>query len=364
MRRLLAALLCFVCLPALAAGFVAIDLPGAQLNALAADGRVASGSVVGGASGGFRWDQAGRARELPDAVSAQGISASGRYIVGSALDAQQREVAAYWDGDGAAHLLGGLPGAVARAGVLSLGLTIDDDLDVAGSANTRDDHRVAFDWHRGEGMRRLPSLDADDSGGVLGLGNAAGRVLGWSGRGGGVRRNLIWLAGNAHALDEPLASAELTGGSRDATTLLGLSMRTSPSQESFRWSKRSGVQPLLQATTALPRPVRFTASSDDGQILAGSAGSGARRVAVVWTSAQGAEPLDAWLARSGIAIPPGWTLIASTAISADGRRIGGYGQHAAHFQSFIIDLPSAETAANASGDRSMTLRRPLREAHP
>jgi len=363
MRCLLATLLCFACLPAFAAGFVAIDLPGAQLNALSANGRSASGSVVGGASGGFRWDENGREHELRDAVSAQGISASGRYVVGSALDAQQREVAAYWDNDSDARLLGGLAGAVARKGVLSIGLAIDDDLDVAGSANTRDDHRVAFDWRVGHGMHRLPTLDEDDSGSVLSLGQPSGRVLGWSGHSAAARRNVSWLAGSVHALDEPLGSAELTGGSRDATILLGLSLRK-PSQEAFRWTQASGMQPLLQATSALPQPVRFNASSDDGRILAGSAGRGAQRVAVVWTAAHGAEPLDAWLVRCGIAVPPGWILIATTAISADGDRIGGYGLHAGHFQSFIIDLPSAETAANASGARSMTLRRPLREAHP
>ncbi len=363
MRRLPATLLCFACVPACAAGFVAIDLPGAQLNALSADGRSASGSVVGGVSGGFRRDESGRVQELRNAVSAQGMSASGRYVVGSALDAQQREVAAYWDDAGEAHLLGGLPGAVARAGVLSIGLAIDDDLDITGSANTRDDHRVAFRWRGDEGMHRLPALDQDDSGSVLGLGNAGGRVLGWSGHDAAARRNVVWLMGSVHALDEPLGSAELTGGSRNATTLLGLSMHT-PAQEAFRWTKASGAQPLLPATSALPRPVRFSASSDDGRILAGSAGNGAQRVAVVWTEPRGAEPLESWLVHSGVAVPPGWTLIATTAISADGARIGGYGLRAGHFQSFIIDLPSAEIAANADGDRSTTLRRPLREAHP
>jgi len=363
MRRFFVALLCFACLHASAAGFVTIDFPGAQLNALSADGRVASGSVVGGSSGGFRWNEGGHAQALRDAVSAQGISASGRYVVGSALDAQQREVAAYWDDAGEVHRLGGLAGAVARASVLSLGLTVDDDLEISGSANTRDDHRVAFDWRPGAGMRRLPALDADDSSGVLGLGNMDGRVLGWSGHGDAVRRNVLWRAGEVRALDEPLGSAELTGGSHDASTLLGLSTRT-PSQEAFRWTKPAGLQPLLQPASALPRPARFGASSDDGRILVGSAGHGAQRVAVVWTDARGAEPLTAWLERNGVAIPPGWTLIAATAISADGSCIGGYGLRAGRFQSFIIDLPSAETAATVTGARSMTLRRPLPEAHP
>jgi uncharacterized membrane protein len=353
-------ILCLACLPAFAAGFVPIDLPGAQLNALSADGRVASGSVVGSASGGFRSDPSGQAHELPDAVSAQGISASGRYIVGSALDAQQREVAAYWDEDDRVHRLGGLPGAVARAGVLSLGLAIDDELHVAGSANALDDHRVAFEWRPGDGMHRLAPLGGDDSAGVLGIGNGSGRTLGWSGRGAGTRRNVIWAARSARALDEPLGAAELTGGSRDAGTLLGLSAHARP----FRWTEHAGLQPLLQETSTLPQPVRFSASSDDGSTLAGSAGSGAQRVAVIWTAVHGAERLDAWLARSGVAVPPGWTLIAASAVTADGTRIGGYGLHAGRFQSYLIDLPSAETAATASGDRATTLRRLLREAQP
>ena len=360
MRCFATLLFSLACLPAFAAGFVPIDLPGAQLNALSADGRVASGSVVGSVSGGFRRDESGRVYALPDAVSAQGISASGRYVVGSALDAQQREVAAYWDEDGHARLLGGLPGAVARAGVLSLGFAIDDDLHVAGSANTLDDHRVAFEWRPGEGMHRLAPLEGDDRAGVLGIGSGAGHVIGWSGRAAGTRRNVIWAARSARALDEPLGTAELTGASRDAGTLLGLSTQARP----FRWTGRADVQPLLQETATLPQPVRFGASSDDGQTLAGSAGSGAQRLAVIWTAPRGAERLDARLARSGVAVPPGWTLIAATAVSADGMRIGGYGLHAGRFQSYLIDLPSAETAATASGDRFTTLRRLLREAQP
>jgi hypothetical protein len=47
-------------------------------------------------------------------------------------------------------------------------------------------------------------------------------------------------------------------------------------------------------------------------------------------------------------VPRGWTLIATTAVSADGRRLGGFGLKDGRFDSFVIDLPPIPDDASRS----------------
>jgi hypothetical protein len=78
----------------------------------------------------------------------------------------------------------------------------------------------------------------------------------------------------------------------------------------------------------------FACSADDA-LRVGSAGEGAARVAVVWTRVEGLRPLRDALGERERA--DGWSLMAATAVSADGRRIGGWGQHGGRFDSFIVE---------------------------
>jgi len=186
------------CAPCAAATFLPLGVPGGQLSAMSDDGRSATGSVVGGAIGGFRWREGRPIDLLPGAVSARGMSASGRYIVGSALDAEQREVAAYWDADGTLHRIGGLPGAAARAGVLSQGFAIGNDARITGIANGRDDRSIAFSWTLAEGIRGLPA-------GASPTPDRSDRLLAGSEGNGAQRIAIIRDADGAVRLDEFLA---------------------------------------------------------------------------------------------------------------------------------------------------------------
>lgn len=299
-RRLSAAALLAFANTAAAAQFLPLNVPGSQLVALSHDGRVAAGTLSGHAGGGFRWSEQRGAEVLSDAISVRGLSPSGRHVAGSALDMEQREVAGYWDEAGRFHALGGLPGSTAPGGILSVALSVGDDLRIVGFAYDAQDRQVAFAWTPQEGMRRVdaaPALSASQA-------SAA-------------PASLDCLAGTTARV--------LAAGCAEAA-----------GRVDFPASGR------IAGTPSLPFPQRMFAGSADDALRVGSAGEGAARVAVVWTRAEGLRPLRDTLAQGAAA--NGWSLMAATAVSADGRRVGGWGQHGGRFDSFIVERERPDVA--------------------
>lgn len=356
-RRLRGVLLASVLLasglppPALGAGFTPLGMPGSQLLALSRDGRVGAGSLVGASTGGFRWSDAHGIQSLPGAMSVRGVSASGRYVAGSSIDAEQREVASYWNADGELVRIGGLPGTAWQGGFVSVAAGISDEPRVVGVASSAEQGSAAFEWTAADGMRALPLPAEAKSAGAGGLSDDGRHVYGWIEATPGVRRGVLWR----HDAPEPLVDAggspagEVLGGNRDLTVLLGIGTADAGSVDAaYYWRAGTGAR-TTSAPVPLPSPQRLFVSDDGGRLLAGSAGSGANRVAVVWTAETGLQTLRAALAARGIAVPAGWTLAAATGVSGDGRRLGGWGQHDGHFDSFVVDLaatapPIAATA--------------------
>jgi hypothetical protein len=333
-RHLLPALLMLGCLPCAGAGFQALGLPGSQLAALSADGRGAAGGLVDARSGGFRWHEGSSPQLLAGAVSVRAISASGRVVAGTSLDADHREVATWWDADGNAHPLGGLAGADAQAGVLSTAYGITDEPRVVGTASSVHHADAAFAWTSATGMVALGG--AAHSSGASAISSNGSRIVGWIASTGSQRHAAVWTDLRPVDATEAGATDELLATNRAGTLVLGIATDADAREIPFRWSPGSRVEPI---DTSLAR-VRLTAASDDGRLLAGAAGSGGQRVAVVWTSARGVEHLADFLAARSIAVPDGWTLIAATAVSSDGHRVGGFGLEDGRFDSFVIDLSS------------------------
>lgn len=336
-QLLLPTLLLFGTVPAVGAGFHPLSLPGSQLGALSADGLSAAGGVVDGASGGFHWHAGTPPQLLAGAVSARAISASGRYVAGSSLDAEQREVATWWDADGIAHPLGGLPGADALAGVLSVGYGVTDQPRVVGTATIAGRNSSAFAWTASDGMRALTT--AATASGAVGVSSDGRRVFGWSAQADATRHAALWHGVRFHgAADISAATDELIGANRAATILLGIASDDAGVETPYRWTPDTRTA-QISATPIPAQRTRFGASSDDGRVLAGATGSGGQRIAVIWTQGGGSVRLDAFLAAHGVAVPSGWTLTAATAVSADGRHVGGFGLKDGRFDSFVIDLP-------------------------
>lgn len=340
------------CLPALAwsAGFTALGAPGSQLLALSRDGRAGAGSLIGATTGGFRWSESKGMQPLPGAMSVRGVSASGRYVAGSSIDAEQREVASYWNADGELVRVGGLPGTAWQGGLVSIAFGISDEPRMVGIATSSEQRSIAFEWTAAHGMRALPLPPEAKVAWAGGVSDDGRHVYGWIEANSGPRRGVLWNDGAPRLLADTGRDApgEVLGGNRDLSVLLGVDApRGGASDLAYRWRADVGAQ-ALKPLERSPSPLRLFVSSDDGRVLAGSAGNGANRVAMIWSHGAGLQPLSALLAARGVAVPVGWTLAAATGVSGDGRRIGGWGLHDGQFDSFVIDLPDAPSASAAA----------------
>lgn len=322
-------------LPASAAALLSLDLPGSQLAALSADGCVAAGGVLGGSPAGFRWTRASGAEPLQDAIAVQALSPSGAFAAGSTLDSSKREVASYWDAAGTLHRLASMPG-LETIGTISQAHAIADGPRVAGSARRSDGVRIAFEWNTASGMQALVSQGHADETRAIAISGDGRRVAGWA-RDGDRVRALRWRDGRllAPASEGETGPGEVLGGSRDADVLVGwLGGRDGSVAALYR---ETGLQQLAQSTAA----VRLRASSDDGKVLVGDSGSGDERSAWVWFEQEGFVALREVLAGRGVPLAPDWRPLALTAVSADGKRLGGWGKHGdGRVDSFIVDLGS------------------------
>lgn len=322
------------------AGFAALDLPGSQLIALSHDGCVAAGSLVGREAGGFRWTAGGRVELLREAVTVRGLSASGRYVSGSLLDAQARQVAAYWDAVGRPHALGHLSGSAA-VGQVSEAFGISDEPRAVGSTRRASRGSAAFVWTPDDGMRELPA-PPQASARALGLGDGR-RIYGWMQTADGLN-GMVWESGQPRVLSgaggEPIG--ELLGADHRGEILLGVSARDDGSRVAYRWTASAGVHTFASAADIAQR--YLFASSDDGRIMVGGSGTGDRSQAMVWLEGRSFLSLERLLAERGIALPPGWHPAVLTAISGDGERVAGWGRIGERLDSFVVDLGTREAA--------------------
>lgn len=330
------------------AGFQSLGLPGSQLIALSHDGCVAAGSLIGGEAGGFRWSAARGVELLREAITVRGLSASGRYVSGSLLDEQARQVAGYWDAEGRPQRLGGLVGSTS-VGQISEAFGISDEPRIVGSARRSTQGQAAFVWTREDGMRELPSPRSGASTRALGLG-AGGRIYGWmhAARGAG---GVLWHDGRVQTLfaSNGDAAGELLGANHRGDVLLGVSDRRHGEHAVYRWSAADGVRALPLGAT--PAPLYLFASSDDGRILVGGSGAGDRREAVLWIEGRSIVTLAQLLAEHTIRLPSSWRPSVLTAVSGDGRRLAGWGTIDGRLDSFIVDLepPAATMSCSARG---------------
>jgi len=322
------------------AGFTALDLPGSQLIALSHDGCIAAGSLVGREAGGFRWTAGGRVELLREAVTVRGLSASGRYVSGSLLDAQARQVAAYWDATGRPHALGHLSGSAAL-GQVSEAFGISDEPRAVGSTRRASRGSAAFVWTPDEGMRELPA-PPQTSARALGLGDGR-RIYGWLQTGGSLN-GVVWESGRARALSgaggEPIG--ELLGADHRGEILLGVSARNDGGRVAYRWTDAAGVETLAPVTDVAQR--YLFASSDDGRVMVGGSGTGERSQALVWLQGRAFLSLERLLSERGIALPADWHPAVLTAISGDGERLAGWGRVGERLDSFVVDLGSRDAA--------------------
>jgi len=372
-RRPLCVGLLFACLCGHAAGASFTTLDAAQggfLAALSRDGHIATGSYVGFGTyaGSWSWRRGEDASALP-LIAASGMNPWGQPIAGAADDGTGNQVAALVYSDVASNaplLIGAFPGSSAVDNFYSQAYGISEDGTAVGLAYDPSGNPIAFRWTASDGMTRLPVNRPQTFSRANGISGAGNVIYGWNDRVDGYRSGVIWIDGtplephNFGQYGDAFGSppGEPLGSSYDGSVVVGQGYWDDQLlSEAWRWTQATDAQPIgllipqggARYAGALSRykfPVgeratmhsvvpagffQFIASyadavSDDGNIVVGTTGiQPDQQDAFIWTPQTGMVWLADYAAAHGVTIPAGFLLYGASAISSDGKVIGGTG---------------------------------------
>jgi probable HAF family extracellular repeat protein len=217
---------------------------------------------------------------------------------------------------------------------------------VVGSSTPASGGNRAFRWVEGSGMSSLGTLGGWSS--AHGVDGSGSIVVGTSdlADGTGSHRAFRWTQGSGMTslgtLGGSSSSAEAI--SANGQFIVGYSDDGEGYQRPFLWHAKSGM-------TALPMPPGYSGyASSVGYATYGWQGSGpfiavggrvhdpsGQQRAAIWREDLGMIDLTALLQARGT-LPSGWTVLREvTAISRDGRSIGGYGVFNGQMRGFMIE---------------------------
>ena len=340
-------------------------LPGhtvSQPTAISADGRTVVGYVAIGSqtiTNSFQWTaEQGMVRlSLPPNLPglAQGISADGSVVVGSAILDSGDQVAFRWTAAGT-QLLPSLPSEFPR----SAAWAVSADGSVVVGSGSEDLTPVAVRWV-GDQAQSLGALLPDptqDTEAVARAVSADGSVVvGFTHSPNGRYEAFRWTqAGGMVGLGDlpggPFESLAV-GVSADGSTVLGSSERNGNNQ-AFRWTAGTGMVELIGMEFA-------KTASADGSVIGGLWHNGADElIAMIWTEATGARRLSDILTEAGVDTT-GWQLRSIDSITPDGLTLAGTAWNPdGLFEGYIATLPEPSTATLAlaiAGTASMRRRR-------
>lgn len=341
----------------LAGSFTSVAMPGSQLISLSEHGRIGSGGFQGG-EGAFRWTRDNGGALIANYSGVQGMNSWGQPVVGQARDANDNWVAAIAYSNAEFFdpiLVGALPGAQVLDGMASAGYDSADDGTVVGLSYAADGNAVAFRWNAATGIAELPRLNPDSYARANAISRDGRVVIGWNDTDEGYRRAVKWVDGTVSELldADGLQVGEALGVNRDGSVIVGTGAGAE-GNEAWRWTAATGLQPIgmIGSGSFFDRAYGFSVS-DDGTLVGGASGFGFQRAAVVWTPSTGMIRLTDFLAAKGITVPAGWQLNSVTAVSGDGRVIGGWGLDPDNaINSFVIELdtvPAQDAILQAHG---------------
>lgn len=315
-----------------AGSFIVVQTPGVQITKISGNGVYATGSTpgpgwTGSASQGFRWTAATGAEELFEDFESHGVNDAGTITAVFATFDDRAGTAAYAP-VGAAPVP--LTNPLADMVFYPYGIANNDTF--VGMA-LKEDYSVvqAFVWTPAEGMSVLPVNRPQNYSRPNDI-SADGRVIvGWNDQDTGGRTAVIWR--DREPLDVVDAAGvpvgEAISVSPNGRFVVGVDQvrlndaGTDIILSGWRWSAEEGV-------LAIPDMPNAFAVTDDGKTIVGMAGRNGpyeSQTALIWREGIGLARLADYLAEKGIALPEGWDpnlLGAPTAISGDGRLIGGW----------------------------------------
>ncbi|MCZ7631968.1 MAG: hypothetical protein M5U20_00605 [Phycisphaerales bacterium] len=309
------------------------DLPGGIVFSVAQGvshhGVVVIGDSARGGAGSheaIRWLQTEGMNPLGFGTSnAFAVSGRGTVIAGSFVIPDYSIEAFMWTESTGMVGLGDLPGGDFKS---DAGGNSGDGRIIVGWSRS-DKGPEAFRWTAETGMVGLGDLD----GGMFSSSAAAISADGFVIVGGSNSQSgseaFRWTAETGMVglgdLDGSIFDSYATAVSADGSVVVGSSM-TYGGQMAFRWTAETGMVGLGRLA---PEDFgnRGHGVSWDGNVIVGEAvvlddnGNGA----FIWTPETGMRRVTDVLAELGVAVPPGWYLLAAYGVSADGRTIVGGG---------------------------------------
>jgi hypothetical protein len=350
------------------------------VSGLSHNGRIATGAIATGFSGApaWRWTPERGLENIPGFFEGFAMSDWAQPIAGGMADENGYEVAAVAYSNASVVgpvLVGQYPGATQIDGFLSASYGVADDGTAVGLAYDETGNAIAFRWSTATGMTRLPVNRPDNYSRANGISHDGNVAFGWNDQDDGYRTGVIWTPTETIDVVDaggfPVGEAYAT--TPDGSVVVGGGYYTENGSEAWRWTAATGTQPIGILPEARPTTERMPASklsarldrtkpdaaqdpngflppesfafavNADGNVAVGASGRWPIRTATIWTPDTGLIPLADYVTAHGVTIPDGWALSAATAISADGKTIGGWGIDAEGIMAaYIVDLHSSD----------------------
>jgi probable HAF family extracellular repeat protein len=305
---------------------------GAAVQAISANGSV----VVGVADGQvFRWgpDLGTAYISPPDYLHTfyASVSADGSTIVSTVADATGIFGAARWtDQRGVWQNLGGLPGQSSPDGTqISTGWGVSGDGSTVVGLGWHTNYRAeGFQWAEATGMMGLGQPAANRSSRASAISADGSTVVGFSEHPSfGYRRPVRWINGGEPDL---VLGADMVGealaANSDGSVLVGAASLTGNGNHGFLYSDTTGVLDLgIIGDDPFGLAQSVANGVSDNNTVVGWVGDifyGAPQ-GFVWTPEGGMVFVNDYLAAHGVTVPDEWYITGVTAISADGKTIGG-----------------------------------------
>ena len=306
---------------------------------ITADGSTIIGIFNGFGAPAFRWTREGGIENLGGIGSYASMSSDGSKIVSNFLNENGQQAAGIWQG-GTTWAPVTLPaGSVVSAGTLSYGTGISDNGDVVGHsypANNRP-KALRFDAATNTAVNLdTPSWSTQSRGnGITADGTTTfGRYrASW-----GFLLGSVWRDGVMTPIgtnENPIG--EVLGASGDGNVFVGANIALDGGQ-AYRWTFEGGLEPIGSLPFAGFGFTAAYAANHDASVIVGFAGQANSRRGWLWTRQLGIMSLDEFLTTQGTFIQPGWALRSPLAVSADGRKITGWGVTNTALVGFLVDI--------------------------
>jgi probable HAF family extracellular repeat protein len=344
-------LLCAVAGTALSQGsFTRLGKPLTYVTGISADGSIAVGarSNFGPV---FRWTAAEGVVDIGGVGFTAAISRDGKTIVSNDTDSHDYAAAAIWQGGTSWRVLPPVPNAQPLDITASTAYGVSGDGSVVvGLAFVTGGKAHAFRWDAVNGSVDLGALQGQDSraNGVSADGSV---IVGWDEDPHAFNypawRGAMWWQGLERLL-HPFGWIGQSEGTNDVGSVIVGQGTPANYRHAFRYTAWDGqvidLGSIPRGITQVQRDQEDTsyaiATSDDGTVVGGNSGLMPPRDAFIWTPGNQMMKLSDFLKSKAIPIPDGWQLASVTAITPNGKILGGFAVNELGLvEGWIVKLP-------------------------